>query len=73
MVNSTFVDFNRTFLQLTSSVKKTIIVDQCNIHSRGIIREDDLFDIDGAEGSSFTISNTIISSIKFRNNGWGKR
>ncbi len=63
--NSTFVGFNRTFLQINSpDTKKTVIVDQCNIHRRSDSREDDLFDIDGAEGTSFKLSNSIISSIK---------
>ncbi|MCF8378747.1 MAG: T9SS type A sorting domain-containing protein [Bacteroidales bacterium] len=64
VVNSTFSGFDRTFLQLSSSVKKTIIVDNCNIHGRTDLRADYLFDINGAAGTTFTITNSIISSIK---------
>jgi hypothetical protein len=62
-VNSSFVDFDRTFLQMNSSTEKTVIVENCNIHRRSNEREDDLFDIDGDPGTSFTLSNSIISSI----------
>jgi len=62
--NSSFVDFDRTFLQINSpETVKEVIIDQCNIHGRSDARDDDLFDIDGGPGSTFTLSNTIISSI----------
>ena len=64
-VNSSFVDFDRTFLQINSpDTKKTVIIENCNIHGRTDEREDDLFDVDGAAGSTFTLSNSIISSIQ---------
>jgi hypothetical protein len=44
--------------------KKTVIVENCNIHGRDDSRADDLFDIDGAPGTTFTLSNSIISSIQ---------
>ncbi|MFC2081136.1 cadherin-like beta sandwich domain-containing protein [Bacteroidota bacterium] len=63
-VNSTFEGFDRNFIQITSSVKKTVIIDHCNVHRRTDIRDDDLFDVTGAAGTSFTLSNSIISDIR---------
>lgn len=64
MYRSSVVGFNRTILQINSAAtKKEVIIDYCNFHGRSASRDDDLFDIDGSEGSTFTMSNSIISSI----------
>lgn len=63
-VNSTFENFDRTFLQLKSADKKTVILDHCNIHRRIDSRDDDMLEVRGEAGSSLRISNCIITDIR---------
>lgn len=64
MVNSTINGFDRALLELDSDVKKTVIIDRCTIHGKTGDRKDNaLFDIHGAEGSVFKVTNTIITDI----------
>ena len=62
--NSTFDGFDRAFLELDSDVKKTVIIDRCTINGKtGEKKANSLFDIHGAEGSVFTVTNSIITLI----------
>lgn len=64
LVNSSFIEFNRVFMQFNSdNTVKDIIIDHCTIHGRHSNSDDDLFDLDGLEGSSFKLTNSIISGM----------
>ena len=65
LTNSSFVDFDKSFIELhkrTDEVK-TVIIENCNIHGRASSAAD-LIRIHGAAGSVFTIKNSIISGIE---------
>lgn len=64
MANSTIDGFDRTLLELDSDVKKTVIIDRCTINKKtGDKKDNSLFDIHGAEGTVFTVTNSLITAI----------
>jgi len=74
MTNSTFSGFDRCFLKYESDdVDCEIIIDQCNIHGRSADKDDDFFDIRGTDGSSFELTNSIISGDKNNGKFWDIR
>ncbi len=64
LANTTINGFDRALLELDSDVKKTVIIDRCTINGKTGDRKDgSLFDIHGAEGSVFSVTNSIITAI----------
>ncbi len=61
--NSTFDGFNESFLQANSSALKTVLINNCTINGKVGDDSNPVFNVDGEAGSSFKITNSVISNM----------